>query len=225
MPTRRRRARVMEIANLVEAAERVIHIEKINGPMLFKDGATPHEYWVGLQQAIEKGWITYHESGDVSDVHARRCGPVRLTGRLRFYRDLVLFLSETLAAWASMNRERPASRTRWKACPSSWRRDTRGRYRPSSPALRGLRRLPDPETSRQVAPVSRFPTPALAHADPRRPSPIRAPRIHGWHRPPAARRLPSRVASGSPLVCSFVVSIAIAPADTNPWGRRLVPAD
>ncbi len=55
--------RVMEIANSVEAAQGVIHIEKINGPMLFKDGATPDEYWVGLQRAIEKGWITYHESG------------------------------------------------------------------------------------------------------------------------------------------------------------------
>ena len=55
--------RVMEIANSVEAVQGVIHIEKINGPMLFKDKATPHEYLAGLQRAIEQGWLTLHESG------------------------------------------------------------------------------------------------------------------------------------------------------------------
>lgn len=34
-----------------------IHIEKINGPMLFKEGASPAEYWAGLQYAINKGWL------------------------------------------------------------------------------------------------------------------------------------------------------------------------
>ncbi len=55
--------RVMEIANSTEAVQSVVHIEKINGPMLYKDGATPAEYWAGLQRAIEKGWLKYHESG------------------------------------------------------------------------------------------------------------------------------------------------------------------
>jgi len=42
----------------------VVHIEKINYPMLFKDGATPVEYWAGLQHDIAKGWLKYHESGN-----------------------------------------------------------------------------------------------------------------------------------------------------------------
>jgi hypothetical protein len=55
--------RIMEIANGVEAVQGVIHIEKINYPMLVRDGATPTEYWDGLQFAIKKGWLKYHESG------------------------------------------------------------------------------------------------------------------------------------------------------------------
>ena len=55
--------RLMEIANGVEAVQGVIHIEKINGPMLFKDDATPAEYWAGLQFAITNGWLTYDRSG------------------------------------------------------------------------------------------------------------------------------------------------------------------
>jgi hypothetical protein len=55
--------RLMEIANSIEAVQSVIHIEKINGPMLFKDGATPAEYWNGLQRAITMGWLKLHESG------------------------------------------------------------------------------------------------------------------------------------------------------------------
>jgi hypothetical protein len=31
--------------------------------MLFKDGASPAEYWAGLQLAIAKGWLKLHESG------------------------------------------------------------------------------------------------------------------------------------------------------------------
>ena len=40
-----------------------IYIEKINGPMLFGDKATPAEYRAGLNYAIEKGWLELHESG------------------------------------------------------------------------------------------------------------------------------------------------------------------
>ena len=31
--------------------------------MLFRDGATPAEYWAGLQHAVAKGWLKLHESG------------------------------------------------------------------------------------------------------------------------------------------------------------------
>ena len=55
--------RIMEIANGIEAVQGVIHIEKINGPMLFKDSAHPAEYWAGMQRAIENGWLVMHESG------------------------------------------------------------------------------------------------------------------------------------------------------------------
>jgi hypothetical protein len=36
-----------------------IHIEKINGPMLFDLKATPAEYKAGLRRAIEKGWLAH----------------------------------------------------------------------------------------------------------------------------------------------------------------------
>ena len=56
--------RIIEIANTVESGqEGRIFIEKINYPMLFKDGATPAEYWAGLQHTIAKGWLVLHESG------------------------------------------------------------------------------------------------------------------------------------------------------------------
>jgi hypothetical protein len=40
-----------------------IHIEKINGPFLFKEGGTPAEYKAGLELAIARGWPWKHESG------------------------------------------------------------------------------------------------------------------------------------------------------------------
>ncbi|MBR1245246.1 hypothetical protein JQ620_34740 [Bradyrhizobium sp. AUGA SZCCT0274] len=41
--------KLLEIANTVEAIQDGrIHIEKINGPMLFKEGASPTEYKAGL---------------------------------------------------------------------------------------------------------------------------------------------------------------------------------
>ena len=54
---------LIEIANAVEAAQGVIHIEKINGPFLFRDKGTPAEYGAGLKRAIENGWLKLHESG------------------------------------------------------------------------------------------------------------------------------------------------------------------
>ncbi len=55
--------RIMEIANTIEPAQGKIYIELINYPMLFKDNASPAEYWAGLQHAIVKGWLVLHESG------------------------------------------------------------------------------------------------------------------------------------------------------------------
>ena len=53
-------------ANL-NAAEAVrdgrIHIEKLNGPFLFKEGGSPDEYKAGLDLAIARGWRWLHESG------------------------------------------------------------------------------------------------------------------------------------------------------------------
>jgi hypothetical protein len=40
-----------------------IYIEKINGPFLFEDRATPAQYKAGLRFAIERGWLVLHESG------------------------------------------------------------------------------------------------------------------------------------------------------------------
>jgi hypothetical protein len=40
-----------------------IYIEKINGPFLFNDKATPAEYSAALKLAIERGWLVLHESG------------------------------------------------------------------------------------------------------------------------------------------------------------------
>jgi hypothetical protein len=56
--------KILEIANGVEAVQDGrIHIEKINGPFLFRDKGTPVEYKAGLDLAIERGWLEIHESG------------------------------------------------------------------------------------------------------------------------------------------------------------------
>jgi hypothetical protein len=56
--------KIVEIANGVEAVQDGrIHIEKINGPMLYQFKATPAEYKAGLNRAIARGWLVLHESG------------------------------------------------------------------------------------------------------------------------------------------------------------------
>jgi hypothetical protein len=56
--------KLMEIANSVEPVrDGGIHIEKINGPFLFKEGGSPAEYGAGMKLAIERGWLWLHESG------------------------------------------------------------------------------------------------------------------------------------------------------------------
>jgi len=56
--------KLMEIANATEAVQDGrIHIEKINGPFLYREGGSPAEYGAGLKLAIERGWLWKHESG------------------------------------------------------------------------------------------------------------------------------------------------------------------
>ena len=56
--------KLIEIANSVEAVQDGrIHIELINGPMLFEHKATPAEYGAGLKLAIDRGWLTLDRSG------------------------------------------------------------------------------------------------------------------------------------------------------------------
>jgi hypothetical protein len=56
--------RLVEIANAAEPVQDGrIHIEKINGPFLYKEGGSPAEYGAGMKLAIESGWLWMHESG------------------------------------------------------------------------------------------------------------------------------------------------------------------
>ena len=56
--------KLLEIANETEAVQDGrIHIEKINGPFLFRDGGSPAEYGAVLAYAVTKGWLWKHESG------------------------------------------------------------------------------------------------------------------------------------------------------------------
>ena len=52
-----------------------IYIEKLNGPFLFGDKATPAEYSAGLAYAIERGWLTMHESGTSVRLNQAGAGP------------------------------------------------------------------------------------------------------------------------------------------------------
>ena len=56
--------KLVEIANSFEAGQDGrIYVELINGPFLFRENGTPDEYKVGLDLAIERGWLALHESG------------------------------------------------------------------------------------------------------------------------------------------------------------------
>ena len=56
--------KIVEIANAVEVIQDGrIYIEKINGPMIYVERATPGEYRAGLARAITNGWLQLHESG------------------------------------------------------------------------------------------------------------------------------------------------------------------
>ena len=57
-PTLARQRGILEIANTVEAIQDGrIHIEKINGPFLFRDGGSPAEYGADMQLAIQPSWL------------------------------------------------------------------------------------------------------------------------------------------------------------------------
>jgi hypothetical protein len=56
--------RIVEIASTVEPAQDGrVYVVLINGPFLFKDKGSPAEYGTGMAPAIERGWLTMHESG------------------------------------------------------------------------------------------------------------------------------------------------------------------
>jgi hypothetical protein len=56
--------KLLEIANATEAVQDGrIHVEKINGPFLYREGGSPAEYGAGLKLAIDRGWLWMHESG------------------------------------------------------------------------------------------------------------------------------------------------------------------
>ena len=56
--------KLLELANAVEPVQDArIHIEKINGPFLFRNVARPRKFLAGLDHAIAKGWLWKHEAG------------------------------------------------------------------------------------------------------------------------------------------------------------------
>ena len=56
--------RLIEIASTIEPVQDGrIYIERINGPFLFLDKARPEEYAAGIKMAVERGWLSMHESG------------------------------------------------------------------------------------------------------------------------------------------------------------------
>ena|SRR5882757_861880 len=74
--------KLLEIANAVETLQDGrIHIEKINGPFLFKEGGTPggvhrrarprRRQWLAVEARVR----------NLREVHASRCGVVRVTMR------------------------------------------------------------------------------------------------------------------------------------------------
>ena len=63
--------KILEIANGVEVVQDGrIYIDLIKGPFRFREKGTPEEYKAGLDLAIERSWLTLHESGHLRQVHA-----------------------------------------------------------------------------------------------------------------------------------------------------------
>ena len=56
--------KLVEIANSLEPyMDGRLLVERINAPLLYEHKAAPAEYGAGIKRAIEKGWLTMHESG------------------------------------------------------------------------------------------------------------------------------------------------------------------
>ena len=56
--------RIMEIASTIEPVQDGrIHVEKINGPFLFKDRGTPGRIRRGHEAGAGRRWLVMHESG------------------------------------------------------------------------------------------------------------------------------------------------------------------
>ena len=56
--------KLIEIANTIEpVCDGRIYIELLNGAFLFSHSGSPAEYGAGIKLAIERGWLTMHESG------------------------------------------------------------------------------------------------------------------------------------------------------------------
>jgi hypothetical protein len=55
--------RILEIDGVEAIKDGRIHVEKINGPFLFRDGGSPAEYDAGLAHAIERGRLEMHRTG------------------------------------------------------------------------------------------------------------------------------------------------------------------
>ena len=56
--------RIVEIASTIEPVQDGrIYIELINGPFLYKEKGSAAEYGAGLRLALDRGWLTLHESG------------------------------------------------------------------------------------------------------------------------------------------------------------------
>ncbi|MGX9944900.1 hypothetical protein ACTG4Q_20780 [Bradyrhizobium denitrificans] len=56
--------RLMEIAKSIEPVQDGrLHIEKLNGPFLFRDKGSAAEYKAGMDLLIERGVMEMHESG------------------------------------------------------------------------------------------------------------------------------------------------------------------
>ncbi|MFK4522176.1 hypothetical protein ABIF90_000157 [Bradyrhizobium japonicum] len=56
--------KLVELAASVEAVQDGrIYIERINAPFLFKLKGSGSEFGAGLRHAIERGWLSKHESG------------------------------------------------------------------------------------------------------------------------------------------------------------------
>ena len=71
--------KLIEIANSVEPVQDGrIHIELINGPMLFEHKATPAEYSAGLELAIRARLDRDARERDLREIYPGRRGAVRL---------------------------------------------------------------------------------------------------------------------------------------------------